>query len=91
MFDLWTNRLNADLALGDIADAQFSLQMVKQFGNFKQDAGVDQRFSGAVAKADAAPQLLTRAVIPSDAAAPVYWHVLYRSEIQIRRRRWSAR
>jgi hypothetical protein len=79
MFDLWTDRLNADLALGEIADAQFSFQIVKQFGNFRQDAGVDQRFNEAVAKADAAPQLLTRAVISSDAAAPIYWHALYRN------------
>lgn len=72
----WTARLNADLALGELADAGFSYLKVKKLGLV---AGVDVRFREAFAKADAAPELLVRAAISSDYAAPVYWHALHRN------------
>jgi len=71
----WTARMSADLALGELADASFSFQRLRAYG---VDAGAEERFREAFAKADAAPELLVRATIPSDNQAPVYWHALHR-------------
>lgn len=72
----WIARLNADLALGELADAVFTFQKLKKLGLV---AGVEERFGEAFAKADTAPELLVRAAISSDDAAPVYWHALHRN------------
>jgi hypothetical protein len=75
----WAARVDADLALGEVADAILALRTLKHFPKYRDNLALTTPANEAIGKALASPQMLARAVIPSGGDAPVYWHALYRN------------
>ncbi len=75
----WRARVDADLALGEIADAILALRTLKHYPKYRDNLALTTPANDAIGVALEKPELLARAVIPSEEDGPVYWHALYRN------------
>ena len=75
----WGARVDADLALGETADAILALRTLKHYPKYANNLALTTPANDAIGVALEKPELLARAVIPPQEDGPVYWHALYRN------------
>jgi len=76
---LWELRIQSDLMLGDMADANWSYSMLEKHDGFNMSSPVLRPMDKAKATVDTFPILPVTAKIPSKEEGDVYWFSLYRN------------